>query len=157
MPKVAAAFPVNQVETARASAPFFKGRHALIVMTGVRGTRGFPGHTGANGHPGSPGAPGRNGLPGPAGHSVDPSQLQEFYGQLNGVVRRASDASYVGGATVRLMADKKVAALSSSNAIHPFSAYRLFRFCAQSSPSRTGALNCQHLAAVTWSPSPATG
>jgi len=74
----------------------------------LSGAPGHPGSNGVNGHPGRPGAPGHNGLPGPQGRSVDPSQLREFYGQLSGVVRRASDASFVGGATVRLMADKKV-------------------------------------------------
>ena len=39
---------------------------------------------------------------------MDASALQEFYGQVIGVVRRASDASFVAGATVRLLADKKV-------------------------------------------------
>jgi hypothetical protein len=39
---------------------------------------------------------------------VSAAALQEFYGQLLGVVRRASDASYVSGATVKLLADKKV-------------------------------------------------
>ena len=45
---------------------------------------------------------------GDQGASISASQLSEFYGQLAGVIRRASDANFVGGATVRLMADKKV-------------------------------------------------
>ncbi len=75
------------------------------------GTRG---PSGAAGPPGNRGAVGRRGFPGKAGgasssQGVDAAALREFYGEVRGVVRRASDAAFVAGATVRLMADKKVA------------------------------------------------
>jgi hypothetical protein len=80
---------------------------------GVTGPRGFPG---AIGSPGHNGADGRNGQPGAAG-SVSASVLREFYGQLRGVVRSAADASFLGGATVKLLADKEVciATLQATN------------------------------------------
>ncbi len=75
--------------------------------------------SGARGSTGAAGPPGKRGAVGPRGfrgktavgsQGVDAAALSEFYGEVRGVVRRASDAKFVAGATVRLMADKKVPA-----------------------------------------------
>jgi hypothetical protein len=100
-----------------------RGFRGATGPRGLNGARGPPGRDGANGRNGLPGPPGRQGnrgavgprgLPGRSGAGggggFDASKLQEFYGNVQGVVRRASDASFVAGATVRLMADKKVTA-----------------------------------------------
>jgi hypothetical protein len=100
-----------------------RGNRGATGPRGFKGARGLPGRDGANGRNGQPGAPGGQGnrgavgprglpgLPGAGGGGgFDASKLQEFYGKVQGVVRRASDASFVAGATVRLMADKNVSA-----------------------------------------------
>jgi hypothetical protein len=82
-----------------------QGRRGPIGPRGFTGATGREGATGANGQPGPQG---QRGAIGPRGLSVDATTLSELYGKLAGVVRLASDASFVGGATVRLMADKNV-------------------------------------------------
>ena len=127
-----------------------------MSIAGLSGAPGHPGSNGVNGHPGLPGAPGHNGLPGPKGRSVDPSELREFYGQLSGVVRRASDASFVGGATVRLMADKKVSAGEMPlRALAPcaLSPHASERCCGQSNPVPTAASPYLRRVVVTCCPS----
>ena len=72
------------------------------------GSEGAAGKNGADGRPGFPGAAGKDGAAGPAGKDGQAPNLDEFYGLLKGVVRKATDASFVGGATVDVMADQQV-------------------------------------------------
>jgi len=75
---------------------------------GSPGANGAPGKNGADGRPGFPGAAGSDGARGFPGKDGQTPNLDELYGELKGVVRKASDASFVGGATVDIMADKRV-------------------------------------------------
>jgi len=77
-------------------------------VPGSPGAHGEPGKNGIDGRPGFRGAAGSDGARGAPGKDGETPKLDEFYGTLKGVVRKASDASYVGGATVDLMADKEV-------------------------------------------------
>jgi hypothetical protein len=148
-----------------------RGYRGATGPRGFKGARGQPGRDGANGkdgQPGPPGVQGNRGTVGPRGLSgqggggggVDASKLQEFYGEVRGVVRRASDAAFVSGATVRLMADKKVGG-SVSAAMHMhaagtrMSAHLLGRFCAPSSLRPTVASPCLRLGVATCCRSPA--
>jgi hypothetical protein len=104
---------------------------------------------------------GPRGLPGRPGASAggggfDDSKLREFYGNVQGVVRRASDASYVAGATVRLMADKKVSAGEMPlRALAPcaLSPHASERCCGQSNPVPTAASPYLRRVVVTCCPS----
>ena len=78
------------------------------LSAGMPGSEGAAGKNGADGRPGFPGAAGKDGAAGPAGKDGQAPNLDEFYGLLKGVVRKATDASFVGGATVDVMADKQV-------------------------------------------------
>jgi hypothetical protein len=80
----------------------------LMPEAGSPGSIGAPGKNGADGRPGFPGASGADGARGPPGKDGQTPSLDEFYGTLKGVVRKASDASYVSGATVDILADKQV-------------------------------------------------
>jgi hypothetical protein len=75
---------------------------------GLPGSEGAAGKNGVDGRPGYPGPGGKDGAAGPAGKDGQAPNLDEFYGTLQGVVRKATDASYVRGATVDVMADKQV-------------------------------------------------
>ena len=127
--------------------PGSQGKRGDIGLRGFPGTTGRAGHDGANGRNGLPGQAGQRGEKGSdgspgkdgGGGGVSAAALQEFYGQLLGVVRRASDASYVSGATVKLLADKKVCIplLHATNTVSFLrlvqlctSLIRLARFCA---------------------------
>jgi len=77
-------------------------------MPGSPGANGAPGKNGADGRPGFPGAAGSGGARGVPGKDGQTPNLDELYGELKGVVRKASDASFVRGATVDIMADKRV-------------------------------------------------
>jgi hypothetical protein len=80
----------------------------LMRVAGSTGGNGAPGKNGVDGRPGFPGAAGRDGARGLPGKDGETPKLDEFYGDLKGVVRKASDASYVGGARVDILADKQV-------------------------------------------------
>jgi hypothetical protein len=115
-------------------APGSQGKRGDIGLRGFPGTNGRPGHDGANGHNGLPGQAGQRGEKGSDGSpgkasGVSAAALQEFYGQLLGVVRRASGASDVSGATVKLLADKKVC-IPLLQAANTVSFLRLVRLCA---------------------------
>jgi hypothetical protein len=75
---------------------------------GSAGAGGAPGKNGVDGRPGFPGAAGSSGARGVPGKDGETPRLDEFYGVLKGVVRKASDASYVRGARVDILADKQV-------------------------------------------------
>jgi hypothetical protein len=91
---------------------------------GANGRNGLPGQAGQRGEKGSDGSPGKDG----GGGGVSAAALQELYGQLLGVVRSASDASYVSGATVKLLADKKVC-IPLLHATNTVSFLRLVQLC----------------------------
>lgn len=78
------------------------------LRAGLPGSEGAAGKNGVDGRPGFPGPGGKDGARGPAGKDGQAPNLDEFYGTLQGVVRKATDASYVRGATVDVMADKQV-------------------------------------------------
>jgi hypothetical protein len=80
----------------------------LIQFAGSVGAAGAPGKNGVDGRPGFPGAAGGDGARGAPGKDGETPRLDEFYGELKGVVRKASDAAYVRGARVDIMADKQV-------------------------------------------------
>ncbi len=61
-----------------------------------------------DGRPGFPGAAGSDGARGVPGKDGQTPNLDEMYGELKGVVRKASNAAFVRGATVAIMADKRV-------------------------------------------------
>jgi len=88
--------------------PGVKGDDGRQGTPGLPGSSGAPGKNGVDGRPGFPGAAGSDGARGAPGKDGETPRLDEFYGVLKGVVRKASDASYVGGATVDILADKQV-------------------------------------------------
>jgi len=88
--------------------PGAKGDDGRQGRTGLPGSEGAAGKNGVDGRPGFPGPGGKDGAAGPAGKDGQAPNLDEFYGTLQGVVRKATDATYVGGATVDVMADKQV-------------------------------------------------
>ena len=116
--------------------PGSQGKRGDIGLRGFPGTTGRAGHDGANGRNGLPGQAGQRGEKGSdgspgkdgGGGGVSAAALQELYGQLLGVVRSASDASYVSGATVKLLADKKVC-IPLLQATNTVSFLRLVRLC----------------------------
>ena len=79
-----------------------------MPFAGSPGANGAPGKNGVDGRPGFPGAAGSSGERGPPGKDGETPKLDEFYGVLKGVVRKASNAAYVRGARVDILADKQV-------------------------------------------------